>query len=85
MRVCDSEFTCEREREREAAGDICRALRESEKAAGAQRIYTAGEKEWEIWQERQGVGVPVNAAVQKEMCVVREEMGLHSHSLPFEV
>lgn len=65
------------------AGDICRALRASKKAPGQERIYTAGEKEWLVWQERKDKGVPVGAAVQKEMAEVRDALGL-SYRFPFE-
>ena len=69
---------------RKTAGDICRALRASEKAPGEDRIYTAGEKEWDIWQQRKDSGVPINYAVQKEMCAVRDELGLTQYVFPWE-
>ena len=64
-------------------GDILRALRNSEKAPGEERIYTAGEKEWLVWLDRKDKGVPVNEAVQKEMIAVRDEKHLPYH-FPFE-
>ena len=69
---------------RKTAGDICRALRNSQKAPGCDRIYTAGEKEWDIWQQRKDSGVPINDAVQKEMCAVRDELGLTKYVFPWE-
>lgn len=69
---------------RKTAGNICRELRASEKARGHDHIYTAGEKEWNVWQERKGRGVPVNAAVQKEIIAVRDELGLSQHRFSFE-
>ncbi len=68
---------------RKTAGDICRALRASTKAPGAERIYTAGEKEFEVRVERKG-GVPINDAVQKEMIATRDELGLTQYKFPFE-
>nr|WP_325212384.1 Ldh family oxidoreductase [uncultured Oscillibacter sp.] len=65
------------------AGDICRGLRASEKAPGAERIYTAGEKEWLAWQERRDKGVPVGESVQKELVEVRDRLGL-PYRFPFE-
>lgn len=65
------------------AGDICRGLRASEKASGAQRIYTAGEKEYLAWQERKDKGVPVGDAIQKELIALRDACGLDYH-FPFE-
>lgn len=58
------------------AGDICRGLRASEKAPGAERIYTAGEKEWLSWQERKDKGVPVGEAIQKELIELRDKFNL---------
>ena len=66
------------------AGDIQRDLRNSEKAPGAERIYTAGEKEYLVWQKRKDSGVPINDAVQKELIAVRDELGLTQYKFPFE-
>ena len=68
---------------KKTAGDICRALRESEKAPGCDRIYTAGEKEYQVWLERKDRGVPVGEAVQKEMVALRDEHKL-PYTFPFE-
>ncbi len=65
------------------AGGILRGLRASEKAPGAERIYTAGEKEWEAWQERKDKGVPVSESIQKEFIQLRDECGL-DYRFPFE-
>lgn len=59
---------------KKTTGDILRALRASRKAPGQTRIYTAGEKEWDVWLERRDKGVPVGAAVQREFCTVRDEL-----------
>ncbi|MGM9974491.1 MAG: Ldh family oxidoreductase, partial [Clostridiaceae bacterium] len=68
---------------KKTAGDILRELRGSEKAPGEERIYTAGEKEYLVWQERKDKGVPVGEAVQKEFIEVRDALGL-PHHFPFE-
>ena len=68
---------------RKTAGDICRALRASQKAPGHDRIYTAGEKEYLTWLDRRDKGVPVSAAVQKEILEVRDRLNLPYH-FPFE-
>lgn len=70
---------------KKTAGDIMRELRASTKAPGAERIYTAGEKEWIIWQKRKDSGVPINEAVQKEFCEVRDRYGLTQYKFPWEV
>jgi len=61
---------------KKTCGDILRALRASEKAPGQERIYTAGEKEWLVWQYRKDKGVPVNEGVQKDLIAVRDMYGL---------
>ena len=69
---------------KKTAGEILRQLRASEKAPGQERIYTAGEKEWDVWQQRKDRGVPVTEAVQKEFIQVRDDLGLTEFSFPFE-
>ncbi len=64
-------------------GDILRALRASAKAPGAERIYTAGEKEYLAWVEREPLGVPVGDAIQKEFIQLRDACGL-DYRFPFE-
>ena len=68
---------------RKTAGDICRALRTSKKAPGESRIYTAGEKEYDVWLFRKDKGVPVGEGVQKDILAIRDELGLPYH-FPFE-
>ena len=69
---------------RKKVGDILRSLRASKKSPDADRIYTAGEKEYDIWMERKDKGVPINESVQAEMSKVRDELGL-SYVFPWEV
>lgn len=66
------------------AGNILRSLRSSKKAPGFDRIYTAGEKEYEAWLYRKDRGIPVNRAVQKELIQMRNETGLFDFKFPFE-
>jgi len=65
------------------AGGICRELRASEKAPGAERIYTAGEKEYIACQERRDKGVPVGPSIQKELAGLRDKWKL-PYKFPFE-
>lgn len=65
-------------------GDILRALRNSKKAPGQSRIYTAGEKEYEVWQERQKTGIPLNESVRKDVDVMREELGISGYAFPWD-
>lgn len=69
---------------RKKAGDIIRSVRASKKMPGEDRIYTAGEKEYEIWLQRKDSGVPINESVQAEMNAVRDELGLTQYVFPWE-
>ncbi|WP_313187941.1 Ldh family oxidoreductase [Lacrimispora sp.] len=69
---------------KKTCGDILRDLRGSVKAPGEDHIYTAGEKEYLVWQERKNSGVPINDAVQKELIKIRDELGLNQYQFPFE-
>ncbi len=62
---------------RKKAGEIIRTVRNSKKAPGAERIFSAGEKEWEVWLKRKDTGVPINESVQAEMSKVRDDLGLN--------
>lgn len=69
---------------KKTCGDILRELRSSTKAPDEDHIYTAGEKEYLVWQQRKDSGVPINEAVQKELIAVRDELGLNQYRFPFE-
>jgi len=69
---------------KKTAGNILRELRNSQKAPGQDRIYTAGEKEYDVWMFRKDKGVPVTEAVQKEFIGLRDELGLTQFKFPFE-
>ncbi len=61
------------------AGNILRELRESLKAPGCERIYTAGEKEYLCWLERKDKGVPLNEENIKEILIMRDELNLERY------
>lgn len=65
------------------AGSICREIRSSKKAPGHDRIYTAGEKEYEAWQYRKEHGCPVPDSLQKAMVAVRDKKKMN-YSFSFE-
>lgn len=81
--VINPEFFMGLDTFKKTAGGICRGLRDSKKAPGVDRIYTAGEKEWLAWQDRKDKGVPVGESIQKEILAVRDELKLPYH-FPFE-
>lgn len=74
---------CEPNEFRKTAGDIMRALRASKKAPGADRIFTAGEKEHFEMQRRLLGGIPVLPSVRAEMNEMRETLGLE-FGLPWD-
>jgi len=65
-------------------GDILRDLRNSRKAPGHDRIYTAGEKEYLVWQYRKNKGVPLNESLMNEMEWMRNEYNLNEYTFPWE-
>jgi LDH2 family malate/lactate/ureidoglycolate dehydrogenase len=60
-----SSFT-EPESFKKTTGDILRELRGSRKMPGHNRIYTAGEKEYNTWLDRKDKGVPFNKELMDE-------------------
>lgn len=62
---------------KKVAGEICRALRNSKKAPGQERIYIAGEKEYEMEIKRQKTGIPINKSLQQELESINSELGLN--------
>jgi L-2-hydroxycarboxylate dehydrogenase (NAD+) len=51
---------------KKTTGDILRGLRASRKMPGQDRIFTAGEKEHNVWLDRKDKGVPFNSELLKE-------------------
>lgn len=80
----DTEAFMGRESFEKTAGEILRELRSARKVPGAERIYTAGEKEYLVWQERKKTGLPINKSVQKEFAQIRDKAGLTEFVFPFE-
>lgn len=81
--VINPDFFMGLETFKKKAGDILRGLRNSKKAPGESRIYTAGEKEWDVWLERKDKGVPMGDSVQKDFIEVRDMYNLDI-KFPFE-
>lgn len=59
------------------AGNIVRGLRDSKKAPGAYKIYTAGEKEYIAREYRLKNGCPVPEVLQKQMTELRDRLSLN--------
>lgn len=68
---------------RKVAGNIMRELRESQKAPGQERIYTAGEKEYLARCYREAHGCPVPPALQKVLSDLKNRFHL-SYSFPWD-
>ncbi len=80
----DTEAFMGAEEFKKITGEILRELRASAKMPGQERIYTAGEKEYDVWLERRDKGVPITEAVQKEFIGMRDQYGLTQFTFPFE-
>lgn len=64
-------------------GNILRDLRNSRRAPGCDRIYTAGEKEYENEIKVRATGVSINKNLQKDLRFLQAELGLTQYNLPF--
>ncbi len=65
------------------AGNIMRGLRSSKKEPGADRIYTAGEKEYDTMTSRGKTGIPLNKSLQEDIKIMREELNLDKYKSLF--
>jgi len=64
-------------------GNILCTLRASKKSPEAERIYTAGEKEYLAWLDRKDKGAPINKSLQKQIISMRDELGLIEYNFLF--
>lgn len=64
-------------------GGIMRALQASRKAPGQERIYVAGEKEFEMAEVVRRRGVPVNQNLGQELAFMRSELALEEFAAYF--
>lgn len=69
---------------KKTTGKILRDLRNSRKEPNAERIYTAGEKEYLAWQERKDKGAPINGVIKKQLTELRDEFNLTQYRFPWE-
>ena len=68
---------------RHVTGEIMRVLQNARKAPGAERIYVAGEKEYEMEQLRAEKGIPVNPNLRRELETMRDELGIAGYEAYF--
>lgn len=64
-------------------GNILRDLRNATRAPGQARIYTAGEKEYEMAKTTSMQGVAVIPNLQKDIKWLQAELGLEAYPFPF--
>jgi L-2-hydroxycarboxylate dehydrogenase (NAD+) len=77
----DVEHFCPLDEFKRVTGDILRELRASQKAAGCDRIYTAGEKEFESERRVRAEGVAVNASLARDIRSIQQDLGLSHYNL----
>ncbi|MFX1237905.1 MAG: Ldh family oxidoreductase [Promethearchaeota archaeon] len=65
------------------AGNIMRDLRTAKKEPGAERIYTAGEKEYLAEEQRKKIGIPINKNLQQDIITMQKELKLEGYDFPF--
>lgn len=80
--VIDPEAFMGRETFEKTTGDILRELRNSQLAPGEKQIFTAGEKEYNVWLERKDTGVPLTEGVKEDFRYVNDLLKLNKE-LPF--
>ena len=68
---------------RRITGAMVQALHDSRKIPGQERIYVAGEKEYEIEQRRRVEGIPVNENLKAELQVMRDALGIEGYEAYF--
>ncbi|MHA2035216.1 MAG: Ldh family oxidoreductase [Promethearchaeota archaeon] len=68
---------------KQTAGKIMKELRNSPKEPGAERIFTAGEKEHIAYQERQKTGIPLNESLQNDIKEMQRELNLKDYDFSF--
>lgn len=78
----DPDFFMGRKTFKRIASEILKELRESRKAPGEERIYTAGELEYEAYQIRKKYGCPVPPSLQNVIKTLSARYGL-TDSWPF--
>jgi L-2-hydroxycarboxylate dehydrogenase (NAD+) len=68
---------------KKTTGEILRQLRATHKAPGHDRIFTAGEKEFESEKVTRKQGIPINPNLQQDIAYIRDELQLHKYKFPF--
>lgn len=72
----DIDFFTDPDNFKKTAGAICRDLQNSQLFPGKNRIYVAGEKEYEIEQRVRSLGVPIIPNLEKDIRIIQRELNL---------
>lgn len=72
---------CDEAEFKKSTGDIVRTLRNSRKAQGHKRIFSAGEKEFEAEKRSQEFGVPISLNLQIELRQLAKDLNITGYSL----
>jgi L-2-hydroxycarboxylate dehydrogenase (NAD+) len=68
---------------KKTAGNIMRSLRSAKLDPKAEKIYTAGEKEYIAEQNRKRSGIPLNKSLQNDIKIMQKELGLRKYNFDF--
>jgi len=68
---------------KETAGNIMRGLRSAKLDPKAEKIYTAGEKEYNAEEERKQSGIALNKSLQDDIKTMQEELKLNKYQFKF--
>lgn len=68
---------------RRITGQIMRALQNARRAPGQERIYVAGEKEYENEKRIRQQGVPVNPNLRRELQTMQDELNISGYEAYF--
>jgi LDH2 family malate/lactate/ureidoglycolate dehydrogenase len=68
---------------KKTTGEILRGLRAARKAPGCERIYTAGEKEFEMEKINRQRGIPIPPGLRKEIIAIQADLRLKRYPFPF--
>jgi LDH2 family malate/lactate/ureidoglycolate dehydrogenase len=50
---------------------------------GQDRIFTAGEKEYEAWLDKKDKGIPINESLRADIIAMRDELKITGYDFPF--
>jgi L-2-hydroxycarboxylate dehydrogenase (NAD+) len=79
----DTEAFIGKDQFKKTAGNVMRGLRSAKLDPKAEKIYTAGEKEFIAEQNRKRSGIPLNKSLQNDIKIMQKELGLMKYNFDF--